>query len=144
MGEDSEALKVVLDTNTVLSALLFQQGRLTWIRGLWEDRRILPLCSEATADELLRVLAYPKFELTEPEILALLGSYLFYAQIIASANAVTQEAPKCRDAHDQKFLDLAAAGNAEVLVSGDRDLLALAEEVPYAIETPSQFRRRFE
>ena len=52
MGEKPPALKVVLDTNIILSALLFEQGRLTWIRKTWEERRFAPLCSAATADEI--------------------------------------------------------------------------------------------
>jgi predicted nucleic acid-binding protein len=41
------------------------------------------------------------------------------------------------------FLDLAQASGAAVLVSGDRDLLALRDEVGFAIEAPSRFQRRF-
>jgi putative PIN family toxin of toxin-antitoxin system len=144
MGETPEALRVVLDTNTVLSALLFEHGQLTRIRKIWENHRIRPLCSDATVDELLRVLAYPKFELIEPEILALLQSYLRYAHVVTVSKAATDRAPKCRDPDDQKFLDLAFAGAAEALVTGDSDLKAHADEVPFAIESPALFIRRFE
>ncbi|HJS75592.1 MAG TPA: putative toxin-antitoxin system toxin component, PIN family [Vicinamibacteria bacterium] len=144
MGEKPEALRVVLDTNTVLSALLFAQRRLTWLRESWESGRINPLCSDATIEELLRALAYPKFGLTELEIMTLLRSYVLHAQVVLPTEAPIKQAPKCRDADDQKFLDLAFAGGAEVLVTGDRDLLALADEVPFAIESPALFIRRFE
>ena len=144
MGEKPPAaLKVVLDTNTVLSALLFEHGRLNWIRKIWEERRIVPLCSEATIDEFVRALAYPKFELTEPQITSLLESYVLYASVVSIAKTGARRAPRCRDADDQKFLDLAFAGGADVLVSGDKDLLVLADEVPFAIESPSRFRARF-
>ncbi len=144
MGEKPEALRVVLDSNTVLSALLFARGRLAWIRQSWESRRITALCSDATIAELLQAFAYPKFGLTEPEIMALLRSYLLHAQVVSITEAPVDQSPRCRDSDDQKFLELAFAGGAEVLVTGDRDLLALADGVPFAIESPSAFSRRFE
>jgi predicted nucleic acid-binding protein len=49
----------------------------------------------------------------------------------------------CRDAADQMFVDLAVAGDAGVLVSGDPDLLALIGKVPFAIETPAADRQRW-
>lgn len=56
--------RVVLDTNIVLSALLFNTGRLTWVRHAWQRQQVQPLVCTATVNELLRVLAYPKFKLT--------------------------------------------------------------------------------
>jgi predicted nucleic acid-binding protein len=50
---------VVIDTNLVLSALVFAQGRLTPLRQAWQAQRILPLVSRATTAEL----TYPKFKL---------------------------------------------------------------------------------
>lgn len=61
-------MRVVLDTNTVLSALLFPRGRLSWMRDLWTAGRVLPLVCRATALELIAALAYPKFKLGESEI----------------------------------------------------------------------------
>lgn len=67
---------VVIDTNVVVSALLFGEtpGRLV---DLWKRGRIKPFMSQETTAELVRVLAYPKFELTEKEINYLL--YIFYS-----------------------------------------------------------------
>jgi predicted nucleic acid-binding protein len=64
--------------------------------------------------------------------------------VIPAVKSAGSRAPRCRDADDQKFLDLAFAGEADFLVTGDRDLLSLAEEVRFAIEPPSRFLRRFE
>jgi predicted nucleic acid-binding protein len=47
----------------------------------------------------------------------------------------------CRDANDQPFLDLAQSGNADLLVSGDQDLLALSGQTEFLIETPEGYRR---
>jgi predicted nucleic acid-binding protein len=56
-------LRVVLDTDTVLSALLFPEGRLAWLRDAWTCGSVLPVVCIATVRELIRALAYPKFEL---------------------------------------------------------------------------------
>jgi hypothetical protein len=61
-------VRVVLDTNTALSALLFPAGRLSWMAAAWMAGRIEPLVSAATADELIRVLAYPKFRLDDDDV----------------------------------------------------------------------------
>ena len=138
-------MKVVLDTNTVVSALLFSQGRLTWVRDLWIAGHITPLCSQATLAELTRVLAYPKFELHDAEIRDLLDDYLVFVETVALAEAASQqELAQCRDPDDQIFLDLAHSGRADVLVTGDSDLLSLAEQAPFAIEIPAKFKKRFE
>jgi putative PIN family toxin of toxin-antitoxin system len=136
-------LRVVFDTNTVLSAILFPQGRLTWIKDLWMARDVVPLVSRETSEELIRVLAYPKFALDEEEIGVLLGSYLPYVEGVNVGSNIPKNIPLCRDPEDQKFLLLAAKGKVEVLVSGDRALLELAGQTPFEIENPARFRKRF-
>jgi predicted nucleic acid-binding protein len=49
--------RVVLDTNVVLSALLFRGGPTARLRDAWQNGRFVPLASTITADELVRVLA---------------------------------------------------------------------------------------
>ena len=137
-------MRVALDTNVVVSAILFTKGHLTWLREGWSTGRFLPLIDTPCAKELLRVLAYPKFRLTQDDIQTLLGTYLPFTEAVNTADAKTSGLPRCRDPHDQKFLVLAHEGKADVLVTGDRALLALAKQTPFAIETPSVFRRRFE
>ena len=68
--------RVVLDTNVVLSALLFRGGPTAQVRAAWMSARFVPLASAATAQELMRVLAYPKFKLTADEQHDLLADYL--------------------------------------------------------------------
>jgi predicted nucleic acid-binding protein len=48
----------------------------------------------------------------------------------------------CRDLKDQMFLDLAQSGGADILVSGDEDLLVLVGQTGFAIETPEAYRIR--
>lgn len=137
-------MRVVLDTNVVLSALLFQRGHLAWLRGHWTHGLITPIVDKACADELLRVLTYPKFRLTASEIEVLLGYYLPFTQTVGKTKPRHAKLPSCTDPHDQKFLQLASIGNAKVLITGDRALLALAGQTRFSIETPAQFRRRFD
>ena len=59
-------IRVVFDTNTVISALLFG-GALSWLVPHWQLRVSVPLVSCATADEFLRVLRYPKFGLSDAD-----------------------------------------------------------------------------
>lgn len=136
-------MKVVLDTNTVVSALLFPSGRLGKLRSLWTDGRARPLVSTATADELIRALAYPKFGLSEEDIQVALAAYLPFTETMEVRLVGRAKRLRCRDPHDQAFVELAYAGDADVLVSGDKDLLALADETPFPIETPREFLARF-
>jgi len=66
----------VLDTNVLVSALLFPAGRLTWIRDAWRSGAIVPLASRETTTELIRVLCHPRFGLTPREREDLLADYL--------------------------------------------------------------------
>ncbi len=117
--------RVVLDTNVVLSALLFGGGLVARIRAGWQAARFVPLASRATADELVRVLGYPKFGLAPAEQAELLSDYLPWVQVVHVPDP-PPAVPACRDPYDVPFLQLAVAGKARALVSGDRALLALA------------------
>lgn len=117
--------RVVIDTNLVLSALVFAHGRLTPLRQAWQAQRIQPLVSRVTAAELIRVLAYPKFKLSPEEQRELLADYLPYCKTVRIPEP-PPKTPACRDPFDVPFLQLALAGKAKALVTGDRDLLSLA------------------
>lgn len=131
--------RVVFDTNVVLSALLFTHGRLSWLVGHWQGRSCVPLISRATAVEISRILAYPKFHLSANEQFEVLGGYIPFCEAVDLAISCPI---LCRDRKDQPFLDLAQSGKAYVLVTGDEDLLALAGQTAFVIETPEDYRRR--
>jgi putative PIN family toxin of toxin-antitoxin system len=136
-------VKVVLDTGVIVSALLFPGGRVTWLRDRWISGSIRPLVSRATVDELIRVLAYPKFKLSGPEIDTVLAAYLPFTQTVEVRSARDEPAmPACDDPDDQEFLYLTLDGEAEALVTGDDDLLRLGDEAPFPILTPAQFKSR--
>lgn len=127
----STAVRVVLDTNVVVSALVFRGGAAGQVRHAWQRGLVLPLASTATVQELVRVLAYPKFRLSKAEQDELLADYLPYAETVRIPHP-PPTVPNCRDAWDLPFMHLAVTGNAKVLVSGDRDLLALAVDFEQA------------
>jgi putative PIN family toxin of toxin-antitoxin system len=116
--------RVVLDTNCIISALLFSQQKMAWLRYSWQNQDITPLASKDTVNELMRVLAYPKFKLDKTEQALLLADFLPYADIVV-INEIPKGLPLIRDKNDQMFLILAVAGKADVLVSGDADILEL-------------------
>ena len=116
--------RVVLDTNCLISALLFSTGQCAWLRTAWQNQRFIPLTDQRCARELIRVLGYPKFKLSASEQEILLADYLPYSESVALARSPAG-LPEVRDTDDLIFLAPAAAGRADVLVSGDRDLLAL-------------------
>lgn len=131
--------RVVFDTNVVLSALLFPAGRLAWLRQHWREGGVVPLISPATARELTRVIGYSKFRLSEQYRMELLAMYIPYCE---SFNPVDKCLIECRDTKDQSLLDLAQSGKADALVTGDKDLLALAGQTAFLIETPEEYRGR--
>ena len=126
---------VVIDTNLVLSALVFSQGRLSTLRVAWQSKRCQPLISTVTATELIRVLTYPKFKLDQQELLA---DYLPCCATVRMPSKLPST-PDCRDRFDLPFLQLAIAGKADYLVTGDQDLLCLADQFACPIITADQF-----
>lgn len=132
--------RVALDTNVLLSALLFRTGSLVWLREAWQSEAIRPLASRDTVAEVIRVLAYPKLRLDEEERAQLLGDYLPWCETLAEPQATN--IPDCRDPFDRKFLILALAAQADALVTGDKDLLELAPVCAVPVLTPAAFRTR--
>jgi putative PIN family toxin of toxin-antitoxin system len=136
VGKEAPVVRVVLDTNVLVSALLFH-GRLAAMATLWQSGAIVPVISRETFDEFRVVLAYPKFNLTEEEIAAIIEDEILpffeVTEIVDSVNGV------CRDPHDDQFLAAAASGGAVYLVTGDRDLLELKKFRSVEIVTPQEF-----
>lgn len=134
--------RVVLDTNVVVSALILRGGRLSWIRHAWSRGDLLPLVSRATSRELIRVLAYPKFGLATEEVEALLGDYLPFTEAVPVEPGA--DVPEPPDPDDRMFLQLAVAGGARWLVTGDRALRAARPPRDVAILTPEELRAALE
>lgn len=130
--------RVVLDTNCLISALIFSRGNFGWLRQAWQSQRFIALASHDTVSELLRVLAYPKFKLTRSERETLLADFLPYVETMKIEHT-PEGLPDIRDADDIIFLALAAAAQANALVSGDNDILAVRDRFAVPILTVSEF-----
>lgn len=137
MGKIKETVRAVVDTNVVISALLFggTPGKLI---HFWKTGRLLPLASNDIVDEYLRVLAYSKFSLSEEEI-----NYILYQEILPYFETVeVKRKPESvivkADPADDMFIRCALAGNAALIVSGDFHLLSLKSYRKVKILTPSQ------
>lgn len=141
MGKkEKTAIKVVLDTNTLVSALLFK-GNLSKIVDLWKNRTIAPIFSQETFREFKSVLEYPKFSLAEQEIkITLEEEVLPYFEVI---DITGRFKGACRDPDDDKFISCALAASADIIVSGDKDLLDLGNYKSVRIISASEFLKRF-
>ena len=130
--------RVVLDTNCLVSALIFSRGRFAWLREAWQAKRFIALASRDTISELLRVLAYPKFKLSQDEQEVLLAEFLPFVETV-KIETTPEGLPQIRDADDVIFLVLAAVAQADALVSGDGDILAVRDQFHIPILTVAEF-----
>jgi putative PIN family toxin of toxin-antitoxin system len=137
--------RVVLDTNIYISGVILRRGSSYAILEAWRGGQFQLLTSSAQRAELDETLHRPKFttryELIPPDIAALLAEIDLRAELIASSSLNFT----VRDPDDTPILASAVAGNAEFLVTGDNDLLVLAEDPrisPLRIVTPSDFLAR--
>src|SRR5437764_11618662 len=118
-------IRAVLDTNIVISGMLWSGSPRQIIQAIWSGD-VLPLISEVMSDELRDVLARPKFAPRLQRIgksaSQLVGEYLKFAAVVEPANiSSVLEA----DPDDDAVLACAVGGNADFIVSGDKDLLML-------------------
>jgi len=140
MGKKQEKVKrVVLDTNVLVSALLFR-GELSKIVGLWQKGKIIPLISKETFSELRTVLGYPKFSLTQEERDYIIENeilpYFEIVQVVKEVKGV------CRDPEDDKFISCAISASADYIVSGDKDLFDLKQYKSAKIIKASDFLKK--
>jgi len=141
MGKkEKTAIKVILDTNMLVSALLFK-GDLSKIVDLWKNRIIAPAFSQETFREFKSVLGYPKFSLTEQEIKVIIEEdVLPYFEVV---NIPGKFKGVCRDPDDDKFISCALAASSAIIVSGDKDLLDLGNYKSVRIIRASEFLKGF-
>jgi putative PIN family toxin of toxin-antitoxin system len=129
-------VRVVLDPNVVVSALLFT-GISSKLLPLWQDDVITVLVSRGIVEEYLRVLSYPKFKLSEGEIKGLIEEeLLLYVETVKPGRRLRVVD---RDPSDDKFIECAVAGKARVIISGDKDLLSIGRYQRILIQSPAQF-----
>jgi uncharacterized protein len=124
MGKAEKAIKVVLDTNVLISGLIFT-GRANRIVDLWKKGSVIPVLSRETFLEFRTALSYPKFALSKEEIQTIIEKEVLpYFKVVEISDPVSGV---YRDPDDDKFLSCAVSASAEFIVSGDEDLLAIKE-----------------
>ena len=135
MGQ-SKIKSVVIDTNVLVSALLFGgvPGKLI---PMWKERVVQPKASKEIIEEYIRVLAYPKFQLSEEEI-----NFLLLYEILPHFEILrVKEGPilVAKDPSDDKFIRCAQGAGARIIISGDQHLLKLSPYRQIQILSPSDF-----
>jgi uncharacterized protein len=120
-------LRVVIDTNVIVSGILSRTGALAELWNAWRERRFLLLSSPAIIAEVNAVLQYPhlrkKYHLRDEEINLTITLLEQDALRVAGDADVAGSVPA--DPKDEMFLACALSGGADVIVTGDHHLLDL-------------------
>ena len=131
--------RLVIDTNLWISRLLAPGG----VAARAVDHGLawgVPLVSQATLAELTDVLSRPRFDrwVTRAERQQFLRRLGGVVRVVT----ITQRVRVCRDPKADKFLDVALTGEAQLIVTGDQDLLALHPFHGIEILTPTAFSQK--
>ncbi|MBC8447084.1 MAG: putative toxin-antitoxin system toxin component, PIN family [Chloroflexi bacterium] len=132
-------MRAVVDTNILVRALIMPQGTVgPVLLRLRRDEYTL-LYAQPLLEELIDVLNRPrirhKYSLTEDDIQTVVSLILLRGEAVAPEERITA----CRDPRDDKFLEVAVTGKADVIVSGDQDLLVLNPFAGIPILPPAGF-----
>jgi putative PIN family toxin of toxin-antitoxin system len=134
-------VRIVLDTQVWLDWLLFRDPSAVPIAGAQAAGRIEIVIDEACAQELARAAAYDfgRHSIDAEAQARLMADCGRLATRVAVANDAGAGLPRCSDPDDQKFLTLARSAGADMLISRDQALLALARKLPFTVLHPSAF-----
>jgi putative PIN family toxin of toxin-antitoxin system len=131
-------LRVVLDTNVLVSGLAYPQSIPGRILSVWRRGGVDLILSRYILDEMVRVLPRLKrITLNPAEIRDLADSFMFLAEVVEPDGEVDET---LRDESDQQVLGTLRAAKADYLITGDKNLLALGERYP--VVTPAVFWER--
>lgn len=132
-------MRVVLDTNVLVSATLIRGGNEDRILREWKDGKFELVISPQIIDEMGRVLFYEKLRkhrwMTEREVASLLQSLAQESVFVPGRVRIKA----CRDPDDDKFLAAAVESKAKYVVTGDKDLLSLKSFKGIRVITPASF-----
>jgi putative PIN family toxin of toxin-antitoxin system len=132
-------MRVVIDTGVLVSGLIRPQGTTREVLLALRDGKFTVLYSNATIMEIIDVLGRDKFRLKyhilTDDISALINLIRLRGEVVIPKQRVAD----CRDPKDDKFLDIALAGDADCLVSGDLDLVSMNPYRSVPIITPAEF-----
>ena len=134
-------MRVVIDTNVVLSGLIKPGSVPGQVLRAWRDGSIRLVLSEFLIEEIAVTLARPKIQALVPWPAAQIDRFVLELRTFCNVVEPAELNFKYpRDPDDIPVLATLIASGADLLVTGDRDLLVLREEYP--IETPAEFVRR--
>jgi putative PIN family toxin of toxin-antitoxin system len=130
-------MRVVVDTNVFISAALKERSLPSDAVRLVAERHAL-LKSIATEQELFFTIARPRLA---PLIPPRFRDWLREIMATAESVQIAEQIAACRDPKDDKFLELAVNGRADLIVSGDSDLIDLRTFRGVSIVTAADFLR---
>ena len=132
-------MRVVLDTNVLVSALGWRGGNEHELVKKCFQKHLIVVCSPDTIEEFEKVALRPKFDFSPEEIDEFITAILEVCELVIpeeTINAVRE------DPSDNKFLETALAGQADFLITGDKHLLSLKEFKGIKIVKPAEFLER--
>ena len=132
-------MRCVIDTNVFVSAVVFSPSIPRQAVSKTQRGGLL-LFSEDTMDELKEVLSRSKFD----RYVSWEERILFLAQLgsVAEFVPIIQLVRECRDPKDDKFLEVALNGRADVIVTGDADLLGMHPWREVELMSPGDYRQQ--
>jgi len=134
------SVRDVLDTNVLVSGLVSEHGPPRQILDAWLEGRYILVTSLYLIEELIHVLSYPRIaeriRLDDAELAAILAALLFKAEVVSGQLRLPGVT---RDPKDDAVVACAKEGEADVIVSGDQDLLVLGEYEGIRVVTPRWF-----
>lgn len=136
-------IRAVIEANVLVSGLVSEGGPPSEIVDAWLEGRYTLITSPYMVEELVHVLSYPRIRdrlrLEKDELEAIVIALLAQAEVTAGQLSL---AGVTRDPKDDAVVACAIEGGAEVIVSGDQDLLALGTYKRVEVMTPRQFTER--
>lgn len=140
---DKSMLRVVLDTNVIISGLFFK-GPPARILDLVSAGEIMPVFSYGTFQELQQTLTHPKFQMPIARLPFTVAD--FFEELLSRSEMLEQQSigfTIVSDPADNLFLACAVEGRVGYLVTGDKELLAVGHIMDIPITTPSIFLRDY-
>ena len=132
-------MRAVVDTNVLVRALIKPHGTVGPVLLRLRHGEYTLLYAGSLLEELVDVLNRPrireKYQLTDLDIQTVVSLILLRGEVVVPEERITA----CRDPKDDKFLEVAVAGKADVIVSGDQDLLVLHPFAGIPIVPPAAF-----
>ncbi len=131
-------MKIVVDTNVLLSGI-FWRGSPRKILDLWAQKKVNLVVSVEILTEYTRVIESFADQKDDVILRRHWIDFIVNNVVIVKTRKTSFE---CRDPDDKKFIDCAIAGKAACLITGDKDLLCLKDDIGITILKPNDFLRK--